>query len=185
MTHWKLRLWCFTLCLQDIWVAKQSPRKSHRFTSFEIALIIVWRAVTRGSTRREGWSCYLGSDRSHVTPDASCIYTDFHKPEKNTKKEAHKVFLSLLQPVGTILPSVSPSICQNTQHTLLKPCNPTPKAWSNKHSAPQKDRERGKSRQEGHIRIIQASPHIIRQYVLINWIVVLLVHAARLQHVSH
>ncbi len=129
---------------------------------------------------------------SRFTPDASCIYTDFHKPEeklreKHKKKKAHTASTRSLRCnlFGTILPSVSPSICQNTQHTLSKPCAPTPKAWSNKHSAPQKDRERGKSRQEEHIRIIQASPHIIRQYVLINWIVVLLVHAARLQHVSH
>ncbi len=170
-----------------MWVAKQSPRKSHWFTSFENGLINVWRAVARGSTRQEGWSCYLGCDRhvSHLMLHASTLTSTNQRKnwEKNTKKEAHTV--SSLQPVGTILPSVSPSICQNTQHTLSKPCAPTPKDWSNKHSAPQKDRERGKSRQEGHIRIIQASPHIIRQYVRINWIVVLLVHAARLQHVSH
>lgn len=73
-----------------MWVAKQSPRKSHQFTSFEIGLIIVWRAVTRGSTRREGWSCYLGSDRSRFTPDASCIYTDFHKPEEKLREKHQK-----------------------------------------------------------------------------------------------
>lgn len=171
------------------------PRKSHRLASFESDLISVWRAVMRVYARRRveqipgepsapfhTWCychpvCFWFQQTSNATQSIQLL--------KRKKKITQRLFLYTAVWHWPLF--CKPSICQNTQHTFSKPCALTPKARSNKHSAPQSESERKTMEKEkkGHIRIIQASPHIIRQYVVINWIAVLLVQAARLRHVSH
>ncbi len=104
-----------------MWVAKQSPRKSHRFTSFENGLINIWRAVARGSTRQEGWSCYLGSDRhvSHLMLHASTLTSTNQRKnwEKNTKKRStHGLFAAACWHYPPICKSLH--LPKHTAHSL-------------------------------------------------------------------
>lgn len=139
----------------------RGPRKSHRFESFESDLISVCerRLVEQ-----------IPGDRS--TPDAIVIpYVS--DSDKHLMQRSQHSYTEEKKHTKTLSPHCSPasrkpSMCQNTQHIFFKTLRANPQSMVKQTRRTAERKKTDGEEKAGHVRIIRASLHIIRQYVVIN-----------------